>query len=170
MDTDPDFIERVRRIAIPPLGVAVSFINELGGLDLYVRGTTSSSEFVGRVPMRESVFERELSSMEFSRNPLASLKRLSATGYIEEGSFRWTPSKYSKYDESMQLHVVLYDGKSKQNFDDEYTYVYAHWEYAWDEKPLKHYNGVGLDKEFGVELMRQKLDRNDIQYEQETPH
>lgn len=169
MNGESDFIERVRRTVIPPLGGVVSLINELGGLDLYVQGTTSSSEFVGRVPMGEESFEEELCSMNFVRNPLASLKRLRTTGYIEEGSFRWTPPENSVHDESMQLHVVIYDGKSKQTFDDEYTYVYAHWEYAWDKAPIKHYKGAEIDEAFGVGLMQRKLDTNDIEYERRTP-
>lgn len=168
-DSDTDFFERVRRTVLPPLGTVVQFINELGGLRLYVRSNSNGNEFVGRVSMNEEPFERKLESIGFERNPLASLKQLASTGELEEGSFRWVPPAKSMFDESKQLHVILYDGSHVTNAETGYTYIYAHWEYRWDVYPLKHYRKNELDVQKGIGVMQNKLDTYGIEYDDVQP-
>lgn len=164
-----DWVETLRRWLVPPLGVIVQFINEVGGLDLYATGNSYSDEFVGRVSMDEESFEAELQSMGFERNPLASLKRLSNTGEVEEGSFRWVPPETSEKNHSKQLHVILYDGSKLPDADTGYIYVYSHWEYRWDWYPFRHYAGDEMNVDKGVELMRNKLDTYGIEYDDVRP-
>jgi hypothetical protein len=164
-----DFFERLRRTVVPPLGTVVQFINELGGLDLYVTGSSRSNEFVGRVAMSEEAFEKELEVMGLTRNPLASLKKLPSTGEVEEGSFRWVPGPNDSRDQSKQLHVIIYDGSDIPDADTGYTYVYSHWEYRWDTHPIKHYRAVDQDIEQGVEMMQNKLDAHGTEYDDVPP-
>lgn len=168
-----DILERVRRFAIPKLGVLVNYINEHTGQDLYVEGPTTPSQFVGRVEMSEEEFEEVLEEMGFQRNPLASLKTHTRTNEIEEGSFRWLgtqqPPWTADYDDRFQLHVIIYDGKLVPDADVGETYVYAHWEYRWDTDPIKHYRSVDWDAEQGVEMMQRFLDSHGIDYDQQRP-
>ena len=160
--------EKIRRWFIPTFGALVSLYNERAGSALYTTGVTSDNQFVGRVPVSEQEFETILDTMDFTRNPLASLKSLS-TGEIEEGSFRWCPPEGSTLNRNYQLHCVIYDGSLIPDAETGETYVYAHWEYRWDVYPIKHYRGDNFDAERGVELMKTMLHENYVEYDYQLP-
>lgn len=162
-----DWIERVRRAIIPKLGYITQLVEDVTGADLYVQSETHQNQFVGRVPLDEESFEKELDTMGFERNPLASLKHLrSDQTNAEEGSWR----KVGFDDEpAMQLHIVLYDSNHIDNQYEDYTYVYAHWEYRWDTDPLKHYRGDNFNAGEGVRRMKKYLDEEGISYELVRP-
>lgn len=161
-------LEKIRRVFIPKLGALVALYNEYTNSSYYVEGNTLDNQFVGRVPVSEQEFEKILETMDFTRNPLASLKSLS-TGEIEEGSFRWTPTRDSELDSDYQLHCVIYDGSLIPDADTGETYVYAHWEYRWDTYPIKHYRGDNFNAERGVELMQTMLHENYVEYDYQLP-
>lgn len=168
-DPRNDILESIRRVVIPPLGYLVQGINELTGLDLYAEGETHKNEFVGKVEMSEDEFEKELYNMGFERNPLASLKQLTRTDEVEEGSFRWVPRENSEHDSDFQLHVIIYDNSAYPNDSHDGIYVFAHWEYRWDRAPIKHYKGVDMDNAKGVRLMRAFLEEHNIYFANEYP-
>jgi hypothetical protein len=161
-----DYWERIRKYVIPKLGEITQFIEDITGAYYYVKGETHNNQFVGRVPLGEESFEKELSEMGFERNPLASWKRLASTGEQEEGSFR--KIGFDKHPDK-QLHVVLYDGKKINNAEVDVTYVYAHLEYRWDTDPIKHYRSVEMSGPDGVRMMKKLLDENGIMYEPIRP-
>lgn len=154
--------ERVRRKVIPAIGKAIRYLDRGHGVGLYVTSTTDKPEFVGVVPKSEEAFEKDLEEMGFERNPLASLKSLVTTKEIEEGSFRWYDS-----DGDFQLHVVIYDGSKMPDAETGETHVYAHWEYRWDVRPIKHYRGINLSDEKGAEMMKKRLDVHGVPYSEE---
>jgi len=160
-----DFLERLRGLFIPYLGILVATYNESTGSKLYVRGVTTDAQFVGRVSMSEEDFEEILQEMNFQRNPLASIKRLVGTREQEEGSFRWIPSSESNLNDDFQLHVILYDGIVVPDAQTGETFIYGHWEYRWDRYPLRHYKGLDADVSRGVNMMQAKLDEAGIKYD-----
>lgn len=162
-----DWIESLRGWLIPKLGIFSHILEEITGEEFYVESETHRDQFVGRVPMNEESFEKELDDMNFHRNPLAAWKaRRKDPEDLEEGSWRKVG-----YDENprMQLHVVLYDGSPINNADVGCTYVYAHWEYRWDTDPVKHYRGVDYNAGEGVRRVKKLLDENGISYEPIRP-
>lgn len=161
-------LEKIRRVFIPKLGALVALYNEYTNSSYYVEGNTLDNQFVGRVPISEQEFEKILETMDFTRNPLASLKSLS-TGEVEEGSFRWIPPRGSNLDRDYQLHCVIYDGSLIPDAKTGETYVYAHWEYRWDVYPIKHYRAINFDAQRGVELMQTMLYENYVEYDYQLP-
>lgn len=161
-----DWIESVRQYIIPKLGLVTQLIEDVTGNFYYVENETHNTQFVGRVPLSEDEFEEELHEMGFVRNPLSSLKTNASTGEIEEGS--WRKAGFSDNPE-YQLHVVIYDGNPIDNADVDVTYVYAHWELAWDKHPVKHYRGVKKSGPEGVRRMKKHLDENGLNYEPIRP-
>jgi len=160
-----DWIESLRRIVIPRLGIIAHALEELTGREYYVRGETHVRQFVGRVPMAQEAFESVLEDESFHRNPLASLKSRQ-DGEIEEGS--WRKINIDKQPEK-QLHVVLYDGSKIDTAEPEHTYVYAHIEYRWDVHPIKHYRGHELNAAEGVKMMKTILNDRGVSYEPIRP-
>lgn len=162
MGHNHDYWEGWRGWLIPKLGAVAQLIEDVTGGHYYVRGETHNNQFVGRIPMSEEEFEKELHDLGFHRNPLSAWKTLNSTGETEEASFRKIGFEDSpKY----QLHVVLYDGSNIQNAETDHTYVYAHWEYRWDIHPIKHYRGENKSGSKGVQKMKNMLDAEGIVYE-----
>jgi len=161
-----DWWERVRATVIPKIGLVTQLIEDVTGSYYYVRTETHNNQFVGRVPMNEEKFEKELHEMGFDRNPLSSLKTLGSTGESEEGSWRKVGFEDAP---AFQLHVILYDGEPINNAEVDVTYVYAHWELRWDTNPIKHYRGVDANGPEGVRRMKRLLDENGIGYEPIRP-
>jgi hypothetical protein len=160
-----DYWEGWRAWLIPKLGGIANWLSHVTGDHYYVEAEAHNSQFVGRVPMGEEEFEKELHDMGFERNPLAAWKHLDS-GEEEEGSWRRIG-----YEDSpkMQLHVILYDGSKIQNAETGYTYVYAHWELRWDVDPWGHYRGKNYDADEGVKRMKKLLDENGVNYEPIRP-
>jgi hypothetical protein len=166
MAHDKDYWESWRGWLIPKLGGIANWLEHVTGDVYYVQSVTHNNQFVGRVPMGEEPFEKELDEMGFERNQLSSWKELKPTGETEEGSWR----KVGFVDSpEHQLHVVLYDGSQIQNADTGYTYVYAHWELRWDVAPVKHYRGVGFDSDEGVKKMKNLLNEHGVNHEPVRP-
>jgi len=166
MGHEQDWIERLRGWFIPKVGLATQLIEDVTGRYYYVKSETHNNQFVGRVPMCEEDFEKELTDMGFVRNPLSSWKSLGSTGESEEGSWRKTG-----FDDApaFQLHVILYDGEPINNAAVDVTYVYAHWELAWDVHPIKHYRGVDANGPEGVRRMKRLLDEHGVDYKPIRP-
>jgi hypothetical protein len=161
-----DYWERIRETIIPRLGYVVQFVEDVTGRPFYVESEIHNNQFVGRVPVDVETFEKRLDEMGFERNPLASWKSLASTGEHEEGSFRLVGVGG---DESMQLHVILYDGNKIDNPTTDVTYVYAHIELRWDVHPIAHYRGKRADAQKGVKEMKRLLDERGITYEPVRP-
>lgn len=147
-----------REWLIPKIGLVTQLIEDVTGADYYVESTTHNNQFVGRVPMCEEEFEKELSGLGFTRNPLSSWKSLES----------WRKVGFDDSPE-MQLHVVLYDGEPMDNAAVDVTYVYAHWEIAWDVHPIAHYCGKRVNGPEGVRRMKKLLDEHGIGYEPIRP-
>lgn len=109
------------------------------------------SQFVGYVEMGEEAFEEVLHEMGYHRNPLAFWKY--TVNAQEEGSWR-------RVEGDWQLHVTLYDHPEYENR----TYIYAHWEYRWDRKPLAHLRGEGINVPKGVNEMRRDLTMANVEW------
>lgn len=164
-----DWIETVRGWVIPKLGIFAQWLEDITGDKYYVESTTHNNQFVGRVNMKEGEFEEVLHDMGFHRNPLAAWKSLESNpDNEEEGS--WRKIGFDG-DEDKQLHVILYKGSNMQNGDNDYIYVYAHWEYRWDTDPWKHYKGGHgvYSGAKGVKKMKNYLDEKGIEYELVRP-
>lgn len=165
MGHNHDYWEGWRAWLIPKLGAVAQLFEDITGKHFYVEAKTHNNQFVGRVPMPEEKFEKELHDLGFERNPLASWKHL-GSGEHEEASFRKVGfDDHPEY----QLHVILYDGSKIQNADSGHTYVYAHWEYRWDVYPWKHYRGVNFDAQEGVKRMKDLLGQASIDYKPVRP-
>lgn len=158
-----DFWETIRSVLLPKLGIVAHHLNTITKKNYYVEADTHKERFVGRVEMGEEEFEKVLHDLGFERNPLAAWKHLEtdADNY-EEASFR----KIGFEDEPRkQLHVVLYDGANVDDSPDEYTYVYAHFEYRWDTNPIKHYRGHEVESKRAVKRMKWMLDGQGIEWD-----
>lgn len=161
-----DFIETIRRVIIPRLGLITQFIEDVTGVPLYAESETHNTEFVGRVEMGEEAFEKYLDGCGFERNPLSSWKHLKSTEEHEEASFRKVGFEdFPDY----QVHVILYDGSLINNADTGYTYIYAHWEYRWDKHPIKHLKRENYNGPEGVRRMKSNLDQNGLPHEPIRP-
>lgn len=143
MGHNHDFWEKLRTALARPIGAIVG------------RGCVkqSADQFVGYVEMGEEEFEKRLHEMDFHRNPLSFWKRVPKLG-PEHGSWR-------KNDGEWQIHAVLYE----KSVDGELrTYIYAHWEYRWDRRPIKHLLRNGLNSTKGVNEMRREMNLASINY------
>jgi len=161
---DADWVESFRRLLWPKLGKIAQLIRHSTGFPLYTKSRVTEQGFVGRVSEDTEQFEKSLEQMDFERNPLSTLKRRNEDD-IEEGSWR----RIGFDDESMQLHVVIYDSADVENATAGDTFVYAHFEKRWDTDPLAHLRKVGLDKKKGRDMMREILNRNGYSWDSIRP-
>jgi len=157
-----DYWERIRRFILPKVGVFFAALEDFIGDEYYHVSEQRRNQFVGRIEMDEESFEKILDDWGYERNPLAWLKTRAKTGEVEEGSWR-------KTDGPMQVHLVLYDGKHAPNANTGELFIYAHYEYRWDEHPIKHFNGVDVDTQTGVQRVRKLLQEEGINYEYVQP-
>lgn len=160
-----DFFERLRLAVMPRIARIFNVYNEVCNADLYATHPTWNNQFVGRVDMGEEELEKELAKLNFERNPLAALKHIKGTDETEEGSFRWLGTNHDDYRDDFQLHVIIYDGSPENDAQTGETYVFAHWEYRWDVRPVKHYNGAEYAPEQGVKMVRDMFDAHGINYD-----
>ncbi|OIB55892.1 hypothetical protein [Natrialba sp. SSL1] len=137
-----DFVNAVRRSFVPQIHYLLQ-----GSFDGYAVSHTSADEYALTAHCSEETIEEILSSLGFSRNPIAALK-VRADGNTSEGSWVWRPSPLSSY----QVHVVLHELENEAGVD-----VYAHWECSWIRHPYKHYVTRGYNAEKGVTLTRRWL-------------
>ncbi|ADD04662.1 uncharacterized protein Nmag_1078 [Natrialba magadii ATCC 43099] len=137
-----DFVNAVRRSFIPQIHYLLQ-----GSFDGYAISHTSADEYALTAHCSEETLEEILSSLGFSRNPIAALK-VRTDGNTSEGSWVWRPSPLSSY----QVHIVLHELENEAGVD-----VYAHWECSWIRHPYKHYATHGYDAEKGVTLARRWL-------------
>lgn len=89
------------------------------------------------------------------RYPLSSIAT-TADGRTETASWAYHDHPFAK----RQLHSRTYDAHPTRQVDEMQAFdIYAHDEYSAHNvfTALKHYNGDGMDKEAGVEAMREKI-------------
>lgn len=149
-----------RRIA-PKIGTVVSLLEDITGGNYYHNKEHRRNQLVGRVEMDEGEFEKVLHRNGYTRNPAAWLKQ-HTSGEIEEGSWR-------KKDGNMQVHLIFYDGEHIADANTGELFLYAHWEYAWDERPWKHLVGEDAEAAAGVTRVRTLLQEEGIDYEYVQP-
>ncbi len=142
-----DWLTRVRRRVLP----TVHRIKEpFGG---FAQCTMDPSEYVGTVGRELSEFRTDLQAMEFSPEPIASLK-VHGDGRLSAGSWVRRQSPLAKW----QLHVTLFqDGRDAID-------VFAHREHSWLRHPYKHYTSEGWDTTSGVERMRSLLSDHGVAF------
>lgn len=134
MGHDDDWWERIRKAIAKPISAYTTRKRE----------GTDASRFCGYVNMDIEEFEERLHDMGFERNPLSYWKE-SLIG-SEKGSWRKCRGDY-------QIHTLVYNAEEHPDR----TYVYAHWEYRWDKRPIAHLRGEALDITKGVNQMRREL-------------
>ncbi|WP_114575896.1 hypothetical protein [Saliphagus sp. LR7] len=138
---------RFRRRVLP----TVHRIKEpLGG---FAQCITHPSEYVGTVRRDLASFRADLRAMEFTPEPIASLKthpdgRRSAGSWVHRASI----------GADWQLHVTLFVGEHDT------VEVFAHREYSWLTHPYKHYVSEGWDTAGGVSRMRSLLADNGVAF------
>ena len=144
---DLDLTTRLRRRVLP----TVHRIKEpFGG---FAQCTQHPSEYVGTVERSIREFRPALESMQFTPEPVASLK-VHRDGRLSAGS--WVRRQSTMAD--WQLHVTLYqDGRDAVE-------VFAHREYSWLRHPYRHYRGEGWDTDGGVSRMRSLLSAHDVAF------
>ena len=76
---------------------------------------------------------------------------------VERGFSACRPDEWRKLDGDKQIHV----GLEERDGD---TYIFAHWEYQWEEEPLKYAQGTERDLPKGVNEMRRELNLASISY------
>lgn len=157
-----DFWEPIRKYILVRLGIVTQFLEDITGSPYYTTSETHNNQFVGRVSMREEVFEEFLHDAGFDRNPISSYKHLeSDPDNYEEGSWRNT----SLADDGRQLHLIFYNGNNIKHAENDHVYIYAHTEYRWDEHPVKHYWGAEINGQEGVRLVKDILDQQGVTYD-----
>lgn len=137
-----DLVNAVRRSFLPQVHYLLR--GTFGG---YAVSHTTVDEYALTARCSEARLEAILDELDFSRNPIASLK-VRIDGNTSEGSWVWRPSPLA----DNQLHIVLHELEDGSGVD-----VYAHWECSWVRHPYKHYVARGYDAEIGVELARRWL-------------
>ncbi len=142
-----DSVNALRRTILPQLHYVVH-----GTFEGYAVSHTTEDEYVGTVHCTEDEIEAMLSEIDFSRNPIASLK-VRFDGNTSEGSWVWRDHPFA----DDQLHVVLHADEDRDDRVD----VYAHWERSWIRHPYAHYVARGYDADRGVELTRRLLEQWD---------
>lgn len=150
-NADPDpalsWMTRFRRRVLP----TVHRIKEpLGG---FAKCLTHPSEYVGTVRRGLDSFRADLRAMDFSPEPIASLK-IHPDGRRSAGS--WV--RRASIGADWQLHVTLFAGE-REAID-----VFAHREYSWFRHPYKHYTAEGWDTDGGVSRMRALLSEHDVAF------
>lgn len=152
-----DWIERIRRVFVPQLGVVAALFEDITGEKLYLQTSARRNQFVGRIRMDEEAFERVLDEYGFVRNPISTLK--SRGHEIEEGSWRYL------LDDDEQIHLIFYDGSVEPDANTGELFLYAHKEYRWDEYPIRHAMHKNFSAPAGVRFVRRMLQDEGIDYE-----
>ncbi|MFC6716780.1 hypothetical protein ACFQGT_16995 [Natrialbaceae archaeon GCM10025810] len=143
-----DLATRVRRRVCPTLH---RIKEPFGG---FAQCTQHPAEYVGTVQRGLEEFRPVLEDLEFTPEPVASLK-VHRDGRLSAGSWVRRRSALATW----QLHVTMFqDGGDTLE-------LFAHREYSWLRHPYKHYTGVGWDTKRGVERMRSLLDDHGVQFD-----
>lgn len=151
LDADDDWQERLRRWLYPRLHGVLSLVGAYG------TGHTGYNQFVGTLAEDEEVIEDELCALGFERNPIACFKSL-PDGRQSEGSWvlRSHDDPMGYLDRDRQLHVTLFacsDGSDGRE-------LYAHEEFDWQDKPLKHLRAEEFDPQRGADYARLLVDND----------
>jgi len=142
-----------RRSLLPRLDTR---LKRLGG---YAMLSVEEAGYVGTVDRPVEELETLLADQGFTYGLVAALKDrpCQTAPEIEAGSWVRRDSPLDAH----QLHVHLFRSRDESRTD-----VYCHHEYNWKRHPLKHYQMDEIDRERGVELLRNLFDTQGISYEQ----
>ncbi len=142
-----DRLTRLRRRVLPTLHRVKE---PLGG---FAQCTMHPAEYVGTVRRDLRSFRPDLRAMEFSPEPISSLK-VHRDGRLSAGSWVRRPSLSA----DRQLHVTLFAA------DPGTIELFAHREFSWLTHPYKHYVSEGWDTAGGVSRMRSLLSEHDVAF------
>lgn len=109
----------------------------------YAEGEVAHSSYALTAGRGVESLERDLHTLGFVRNPIASIKRRGE--HYEAGS--WVRRQSLLADR--QLHIELFPVENPGGTD-----VYAHVELSWITHPLSHYRKEGIDVIAGVREVR----------------
>jgi hypothetical protein len=135
-----DCVDSLREY-LPAVGELTKYIP-----GIYVESVVDSTEFVCVIDKELWAVEHDLVRAGFQRNPVAAYKRLENSDAREASNWR------KKYPQGKQLHIVLFREAGGVG-------VYAHYEWAWDEAPLKHYQGKDVEDTRGAAIAEKELQK-----------
>lgn len=114
------------------------------GTEIFAVGVIRQSEYAGVLPTSVGRARRKLKGMtKVYANNAAALKYVERDGErsYEQGSYAYRPDGFFG---KWQLHMRLFEHEDG-------TALFAHWELNPYHSPRKHYNGVHLQDNKGVE-------------------
>lgn len=118
-----------------------------------IRGKVYENQYVGTVKVGEEELERKaFHQNQVHYNWLAYWKKHADDGRNSIGSWKLRHPVHKAYvDEGMQVHLTLFRNET----NDEWVDVYAHYEYSNIEHPIKHVREVNFSADEGVRRARQ---------------